>query len=168
MEKGPAHSSSIRQQFEEIFHTFYPRVKAFALRMLHSEGDAEDITQDIFAKLWSQAEVLPEIRLLDSYIFRMVKNSVLNHIRHRNLGRIYFEKSVERFADMYELLHARETEAIIDSVVEAMPPQRKNIFVMSRSEGLSNQEIANRLGISRRTVDCHIMLVLTQLKKSLK
>lgn len=64
-----------------------------------------------------------------------------------------------------EELYARELSLLIDIAVEKMPPQRRNIFIMSRKDGLSNEEIAQRLNISKRTVENHMTQALAELRK---
>lgn len=70
--------------------------------------------------------------------------------------------------DLEEQLFTSELQALINHKVDQMPPQRRQIFRMSRTEGLSNEEIANRLNINKRTVENHLTVALADLRKILK
>ena len=78
---------------------------------------------------------------------------------------IFYKIWTNRETISEEELYARELSLLIDIAVEKMPPQRRNIFIMSRKDGLSNEEIAQRLNISKRTVENHMTQALAELRK---
>lgn len=73
--------------FERLFNRLYPRVKLFAMQLLKHEDEAEDVAQNVFAKLWEMPEKWSEDNL-DSYVFVMTRNHVLNVIRYRKIHEI--------------------------------------------------------------------------------
>lgn len=153
------------EAFKTLFGFFYPKVKGFLVKFLKDEVVAEDISQDIFVKIWSYRETLPDIRSFNTYIYRMTRNAALNHIRggHRQIDisgiSILDEKDIE--AEYF----IKEKELLIRLAVEQMPPQRQRIFKMSREQGLSNDDIAIRLGISKKTVENNISIALKELRE---
>lgn len=159
------------QAFKSLFLHYFPRIKGFISGLLQNEEEAEDISQDIFVSMWQNREKLTEIENLNAYLYRIAKNTVLRHIERSLLFNDYqriIEQAHYRSPDndsIEEDLYARELEFIISVAVEKMPPQRKRIYKMSRTEGLSNDEIAERLSISKRTVENHLTSALADIRK---
>lgn len=161
-----------KKNFEQFFMVTFPKVKAFAWKILKSEDDAEDIAQDIFVKLWSNPELWDNVETWNSYIYTMVRNHIYNFLKHKSVEFDYQEQlsredSPSFETDTHDQLYAKEIELLIKLTLDNMPEQRKRIFVMSRRKGMSNQEIADALQISVRTVERHIYLALQDLKKTI-
>lgn len=161
-------------RFRVFFDRNYPKVKTFAFRLLKSEEDAEDVAQDIFVKLWERPELWMERNGMDSYLYTVVRNNLYNFLKHRCVENNYMETASEwmkmsppehpRPDDEMEL---RELELQIMMSVERMPEQRRRVFIMSRKYGMSNKEIAEKLGLSVRTVEQHLYKALQDLKKTI-
>ena len=149
-----------KRKFEQFFILTFPKVKAFAWKILHSEEDAEDIAQEI----WENKETW------DSYIYTMARNQIYNFLKHQSVELNYQEKLSQENSpsyefDMYDKLYAKELQLLIKLTLDNMPEQRRKVFSMSRQRGMSNQEIADNLQLSVRTVERHIYLALQELKK---
>ena len=159
-----------KRKFEQFFILTFPKVKAFAWKILKSEEDAEDVAQDIFVKLWDNPNLWEDKDALDSYIYTMVRNHIYNFLKHKSVEFNYQEKVVQEGTitndfDIHDNLYAKELQLLIKLTLDNMPEQRRKIFVMSRQRGMSNQEIADNLQLSIRTVERHIYLALQELKK---
>ena len=157
--------------FERIFHKYYPMVFCFIKGMLKDEGRAEDIAQDIFTKLWINRFRLDEDTSLKNYLCVMARNEALNVLKSKRVKSIVLQPDVQEpkilepaVEDVYNV---SEMEDRLRKDIEAMPPQRRLIFKMSRYENLSNLEIAIRLNLSVRTVEKHIQLALKDLRRSM-
>lgn len=153
---------------------YYPRVRAFALGMLKNGDDADDLAQMVMMKVWLKRDLFCEVDNFDSYMFRLTKNSVLNFIASK---RVEFAELADDLVDNRASavsfnpeaqMVARDTGVIIDMVVGKMPPQRQEVYRLSREQQLSNDEIALRLGITRKTVENHLNLALNDIRKALK
>ena len=144
-----------RAVFDRLFEMLYPKVKYFVLGMCHDEDEAENLTQDIFLKLWTKRERLRGIDDLDAYIFTVAHHETLNFIRH----------SLTLTMTPIGNAAVSRDSGMVYAEISHMPEKRRKIFLMSREEGLSNQEIADRLGISRRTVEAHISAALRDLRR---
>lgn len=165
-------TESYRKEFEEIFIQYFPKVRTFAAILLKSEQEAEDIAQDIFVKLWEQPD-LWEGNLVRNYLYTMVKNHVFNRIKRKNIESKYINsrmnqhslEEITEFKDPLNEIYVQELQLLLRLSLEQLPDKRRQIFEMSRFENLSNNEIAERLNLSVRTVEQHIYLVLKDLKK---
>ncbi len=165
----------LARQFEIIFTTHYSAVKYFAINLLKSEEDAEDIIQDVFAKLWTQPEVWLENKDIGQYIYDMTKNTTFNFIKRKRLEQSYQEQLSQKYL-IEDLLKSEDTldpiyykESTINHPPNSRPPSRtpqKSFFEMRRINNMSNMEIAQALNISVRTVEHQIYLTLLEIKKN--
>lgn len=157
--------------FEILFKAFYPRVKSFALGMIKNPYEAEEIAQNVFLKVWTNREKLKSTYSLSSYIFTIVHNEVYDFFREKHYQLGYQQNIRSNIPNLqYEIdseYNIKEIKAIVNRTLEEMPPQRRTIFKMSREQFLSNEEIAQALGLSKRTVEKHIGLALATIKKNL-
>ena len=160
--------------FSKLFKNNYSKVKYFAYVLLKSEPDAEDVAQEVFARLWERQNIwLDNEREFDSYLLIMTRNIALNIYKHEQVRQEYMEyhmvKSVSSQIDydFFERFHYREMLGIIYSALAAIPDRRRRVFELSRFHGKSHKEIAVIMGISVHTVERQIYLTLTELRKTI-
>ena len=137
---------------------------------MKSEPVAEDLAQDVFIIIWEKREKLVAVKSINSYIYRIAKNVTLNYIEHQYVEKKYMEQYVNEEdvgQSIEEDLLARETELLVQLTVNNMPSQRKKIYRMSREEGLKNDEIAEKLNISKKTVENHLNIALKEIRKAI-
>ncbi len=157
--------------FQRVFSMFQPKVHAFAFGLIKNATDADDITQLVFIKLWTNHAKLSEVENLDAYIFGITKNTVLNFIAKNRQPEIDLDclrETRATGATPQEQIEASDLKLLIDMVVEQMPQQRQAVYRLSREEGLSNDEIAQQLGIQKKTVENHLNLALGEIREMLK
>lgn len=158
--------------FDFIFHYYYSGLCAFAEKITGNEETAEDIVQDLFVTLWIKNEQISISTSLKNYLFTSVKNRSLDFLENekrkqkklRNLS--YSKELPENLSNLW--FAESELAQIVEESLNKLPPRCKEIFVMSRFEGLKNQEIADKFGISKRTVELQISNALKSLRYSLK
>ena len=143
--------------YEQLFVRYYPTLLRFIHGMLKDNHMAEDIAQNIFMKLWIHREKLDSTQSLKNYLFVLAKHEIFN---------IFKAKRTTMLSLLPQLNYAELNELLIKNISK-MPPQRQLIFRMRRCEHLSNREIAERLGLSVRSVDKHIELALKDLHNSI-
>lgn len=160
-------SKGYEDSFKYIFHKYYSKVKAFSYGFLKDTDDAEDLTQLIFIKLWEKRKIFASVDNFDSYLFTLSKHTILNYIETRHFIPIDLEEIPETSETVtpHEEAIANELQLLIDLAVDNMPPQRKLIYKLSRQEGITNDEIAVKLGIHKKTVENHLNHALKELKK---
>lgn len=158
------------QVLDKIMDVNGPKVYAFIRKMTKSDMDAEELTQDVFVQVWENREEIHSPETFYAYLFTVARNVTINFLRKNKPETVDIEDlvivgevipKVESIYDMKELYLAIMLE------VDKMPPQRKKIFEMSRFEGMTHEQIAEALGISRNTVSNHITVALKQLKDAL-
>jgi RNA polymerase sigma-70 factor (ECF subfamily) len=163
---------NLSKEFEAFFIENYPKVKTFARHLLMREQDAEDIAQDIFLKIADRPAIWRDPEQSGKYLFTMTKNYIFNVIKHRNIERKHevrakIENNIAEEFELTDGLHAHEIELLLQHAIEQLPPQRKEVFLLSRIEGLSHAAIAEKTHLSVRTVERHLYLALKDLKKML-
>jgi len=168
--------SRLKQQdkivFDFIFNYYYAGLCVFAKQFICSTEAAEDIVQDFFVSLWIKASDITINDSLRSYLFSSVKHRCLDSIRHNKVRERYEEKiiveSTEASDDSFNLFVESELRDAINESLEKLPPRCREIFSLSRYYGKSNQQIAEKLGLSKRTVELQISNALKILRVELK
>ena len=159
---------------EALFKRFYKPLRAYAFRFVNDKDLAEDIVQDVFYELWRRRESIRfEDEAVKSYLFRAVYTHALNALNKKQQGVYPLEPDIlEQYVSSYmqnseQSLLLKELEEEIMSYINTLPPQCHKIFMLSRSYGLKNREIAEQQGISVKAVEKQISKALYGLKQHL-
>lgn len=141
-------------QFRTLFQKFYPDMVKVALFYVRDNAAAEDITQEVFAKLWENFNRTESIENLKGYLQYAVKNRSLNYLGHLQV--------VDKYQQAY-LQHLKEDEQspeeyihLVQKLLSQLPEKRRKVLEMSVVESMSYQEISIELNISVNTVKDHI------------
>lgn len=166
--------------FDEMYTIYFPKLVRFSQTYLFLQEDAENVVQDIFLKLWENRELLSFEGNFNAYLFTIVKNRCIDILRKecREGSERYFFSPVERQELEFKLYSLQkfdensfsffEMERILQQAIESLPERCREIFRLSRMEGLQNKEIAARLGISVNTVEGQMSIALRKLRVALK
>lgn len=162
-------SDGSTKAFDALFLAYYPKVLQFVMRFCNDKQEAENIVQDLFMNLWIKKNVLEGIKDLDNYLYISARNAAIRYVKRSFV--CYDESRANDvpsdMANGHMKLCYEELYGFIMHEIASMPEQRRRIFMMSRVDGMSNAEIAERLGISKRTVETHISLAIATIKKLL-
>ena len=146
--------------FETVFKKHYQTLCNYACGILKDMDDAEEVVQSIFLKFWEQREEIEINVSLKSYLYRAVHNTCLNRLKHLKIQETYRQYVGDYLENTYDsatdILDKVELENRIANALEKLPEQCRLIFKMSRFEELKYQEIADRLGLSIKTVENQI------------
>jgi RNA polymerase sigma-70 factor (ECF subfamily) len=157
---------------EELFNYYYPRLLNFSRKFLKIEEGIDDIIQEVFIKIWQNRKNIKNTATFNSFIFTITRNLLLNELRSRlNNEKTRDEIRNLSIAQEYSSLEEIEYNDVkekVEQLIDTLPERQKEIFVLSRTEGLSHKEIAEKLGINTKTVEYHITLAVKYLKDNLK
>lgn len=155
--------------FEKIYLHFFNPLRTFLYTLLRSMEQAEEVCQDTFANLWHNREEIDPGKNIKSYLYTICKRQALNLIRGRKVHDTYTQRAMHGGEpdDSGDVVVARETELLINLMVSRMPKQRRKIFELSRYDGLSNDEISQKLGISKNAVEKQISFALKDIREIL-
>ena len=157
--------------FEKLFHKYYAPLCLYVCHFLGNKEKAEEIVQELFVKIWIKRHALNIETSVENYLFRSVKNQCLNEVQHQKAKQKYVRATTEGLmngtdsSSCFMEVNLREK---IKKSIEALPEKRREIFCMSREEGMKYREIADALGISVKTVEVHMGLALKQLREMLQ
>ena len=161
-----------KQALEKLYDFYYPRLYSFSKKILKIEDGIDDILQEIFLKIWQNRKKIKQAQTFDSFIFTITKNLLLNELRSyladQRRRQLIFERSVSEEYQLLEQIEYSELQKQIEQIISSLPPQQREVYQMSRTEGLSHKEIAQKLNISTKTVEYHISQSIKTLKKRLQ
>lgn len=152
-----------KNSYSDFFRASYEHYVRFAYRYVKSKDQACDLVQEAFVKLWKNREQLDPSRSLRSYMYTIVRNLCLNHIRdHKNRfesleGNDRSHNALIIHQEQDNDSYIEQTVQIIEKLIELLPDRQREAFELSRFDGLRHDEIAEVMHISARTVNNHIV-----------
>jgi RNA polymerase sigma-70 factor (ECF subfamily) len=157
--------------FEQVFKTHFKRLHAYAFTILRDEAEAEEMVQQVFFKLWDRNENLSLSGSVSAYLYRAVHNESLNYIKRQKVRsdhQLHIAYSMKNEVENpAKKILTGELEKKIHSALNELPEQCRTIFQMSRFDELKYREIADKLGISVKTVENQMGKALKMLREKL-
>jgi len=144
------------ESFRKIYEYYRPKIFLFALRLTKSKSEAEEVVQEAFVRLWEKREQVKIEKKFNAYILTITKNLVLDGLKKAAYDKtiqqkIYQNMQALRNATVDQLIE-KELTRLHQQAVNRLSPQKKVVFILSREEELSYEEIAEKLGVSKNTV----------------
>lgn len=155
-------ANSDQKAFTRLVDLYWNKVYGHALAYAKSSPRAQEITQDVFLQVWNKREALKEVRDFKNFLFILGRNQIVSALR-KKLDDLSSHDPVETPEDVLlpdQQLEYKQAHNKIMEAIEKLPPTRKTVFKMSRLEGMTYEEIGQKLNISRNTVKEHIILAL--------
>src|SRR5213594_3288051 len=149
--------------FEALYRAYWQRLYTFAFRYVHSQEDAEDVTQEVFLRIWRGRAHWAPVGPVRNYLYLSVRNAARDRLQRAVVARRWRVRQVGEgtAAEIEPTLEAAELGATVEQALGDLPPKRSAVCKLRLIEGLSYAEIADRLGICEKTVE-------TQLARGLK
>nr|WP_321357223.1 RNA polymerase sigma-70 factor [uncultured Draconibacterium sp.] len=158
--------------FDTIYNMYCHKLHQFVIRYLKQEEDAEEIVQEVFIKIWESREKIKNHASFESFLFTISYNATISLLRKRlseSKSKEYL-KSIQQIQNantVVDELQFNELNEKVQRLLEQLTPRQKEIFILSREEGLTHKEIAQRLKISENTVKNHLVTSLKFLKSNM-
>lgn len=157
-----------QEAFEQLYERHWFQLYQSAFYLLRETGAAKDIVQDIFIWVWENRKDL-HISNVKAYLKSAVRFKVANYIRSGNIREGFFNELVaitssELAPSGDEAAHIKELQRIIHEAILQLPEKCREVYLLSKEEGLSNRQIAERLGISIKTVEAQMTIALKRLR----
>ena len=147
--------------FEQIYKFYSPRLYGNLIKLLKSEPIAAEILQDSFVKIWELRETIDVDKSFRSYLFRISENKVYDRFRkiasYKKFATLVLNGSAEEYSHVEEGLTQKETRKVLEGLVNALPQQRRRVFMLCKIEGKSYKQASKILGISTSTISDHIL-----------
>ncbi|MBO9635354.1 MAG: RNA polymerase sigma-70 factor [Chitinophagaceae bacterium] len=148
--------------FEEIYQRYHKPVYAYLMGFLKDSAMAEELTHEVFMKVW---EIRGQVELhtsFSSYLFRICHNKAINALQkiavdNKLRARILLHLQSQSSPDISNAASLQEYDRLLENALESLPPQRRKVFLLCREEGKTYDETAAQLGISRNTVKEHMV-----------
>jgi len=166
--EGTTNSEQNLKEFEELFRTYFTQLCQFALKFTRGDLDeAKEIVQLVFIKIWEKYDSLDRDLNFRSYLFTAVNNRGLNYIRDRKKIIDLDSISLPDSGDYNTSIEAQELERAIILGINNLPPKCRQIFELSRFEGLKYKAIAEKLDLSVKTIEVQMSKALKILREHL-
>lgn len=157
--------------FTEIYDRYKGVLYQHGLNMLKDRDEAKDILQELFTSIWTNRDSIQIQTNLSGYLYKCLRNRVLNQIAHRHVESKYI-LSLEKFIARGEYItdhrvRERQLAELIEKEIDALPPKMREVFRLSRVSNLSHKEIAEELSLSEQTVRTQVRNALRLLRVKL-
>ncbi|MHC1703029.1 MAG: RNA polymerase sigma-70 factor [Tenuifilaceae bacterium] len=160
------------QEFEKLFKLFYSPLCHYANKFLKDMDVAEEIVQEFFYNYWKNRATMNIQVSLKSYMYRAIRNNSLKYLEHlavvKKYENNYRETNTIEASSNVDVLELNELNEIIEATLNELPERCRQIFKLSRFEGLKYNEIAEKLSISIKTVEANMGRALQLFRKNLK
>lgn len=157
--------------FNELFHKYSQKIYNFSIKHIKREEDVKDLIQEIFITIWNKRKDIDEKKSFNGYLFAITLNAIRKYFRKKSTNNKLVHKWLEEIEPYSNItaqtIEYNELAKMADELIEKLPPRRRMIFLLSRKDGLTNEEIAGILEIKKKTVENHLNLALSYLRKKL-
>jgi RNA polymerase sigma-70 factor (ECF subfamily) len=158
-----------KDAYQKLFEKYAPRIYRFAFSYLKNKPDAEELVQNVFLKIWEKRNLLDSSQNIKAFVFKVAVNTIYDFIRKKNMEYAFEDYARLNYSpgedSTWHSIIFEEMQQNLRQLVSQLPEQQQKIFQLSKLDGLSNDEIARQLNLSKRTVENHLYRALAFLKK---
>jgi len=160
-----------KADFETLFRSQYSHLCSYANLFLKDLDSAEEVVQEVMFRIWTNRSTLKIETSMHSYLFRAVRNGCMNVLKHQNVRQEYRNRKEhagpENQQSREDEIIVAELEQKIREAIDHLPLERRKVFIMSRYEGMTYSQIAEKLEISVKTVENQMGKALKSLREEL-
>ncbi len=160
------------EAFRQLFLTYSPRIYNYCRKFFSAKEDAEEIVQIVFTAVWENRLQIDENKPFSAYIFTIARNWIFNTLKkkayfQRFIDYVLIQGNESNFLTEDEVIF-NELHGIVEKCIGELPPRRREIFVLSRQNGLSYKEIARKLSVTESTVNTQITKSIDYIHRKLQ
>ena len=164
-------TTSSEQKIKELFDNHFHHLVLHSYKLINDYSQSEEIVQDVFVKVWQNFEQIGHVSDFKAYLYKAVRNSSLNYLRHIKIRQKYNEEVANTFDDVEnpaeESIVETENNNRIHQAINKLPENWKEAIVLSKYDKLKYHEIADKMNISQKTVEKYISKALQFLRREL-
>lgn len=158
-----------KSAFTKLYANYAPRIRAFALRWSKNSILAEDVTQEVFIRLWNERENIRQTNSINSLLFTIASNTLINAF-HKTINSPIFEDYLKHVDSLpsggnFDPMEYSNFLNAITCFIDRMPPTRRKVVKLSKLDGLSNKEIADALSLKEQTVKNQLSIGVKELRE---
>ncbi|RKE55411.1 RNA polymerase sigma factor [Sphingobacterium detergens] len=157
-----------REGFSDVYEQYWEDILRYVMRIIPDESEACDIVQESFLALWEVRKDIPKLRSIKAYLYIISRNLAFKHLRLRldNQEAInsYVDRYTEKFHSIDKVLESKELNSLLEAEISRLPEKMREVFLLSRKQHLTYQQIAEKLNISDKTVKKQIYKALKHLR----
>ncbi len=165
-----------QKALERLFSIYFPRLNDFARNVVKDDVISQDIVQEVFVKVWERKAEIESINL-EAYLFRLVRNRCIDYIKHLKVisNRMQEIHISSKYEELYRIdfvgdepyvLIEQELKLKIEKTIQSLPDRCREVFILSRMNGLKNKEIAEKLDINIKNVERHLNRALQSFREN--
>lgn len=162
-------SEGDEKAFRILFDRYWDNIYGVAFAFTKSKMIAEEMVQDIFLKIWIKKDLLNSIQKIDAYLFRVAKNHIYNELRKKIKEEPFNEHIINYFREIgnspEQLLIFKESEKLVNLAIENLPARQQLVYRLGREQGMSQDEISEKLQISKNTIKRHMNQALKSIRQ---
>lgn len=150
------------EAFRQLFDAYLPKLTGYLNAIIKFPDVAEEIAMDVFTKIWLGRDMLPQVKNTDAFFFTIAKNKAIDYLRSvagkpgiQQETWLHAQALTESDLADYQL-RQREFQAALLHAVDQLSPQRRKIFLLSREEGMTHEQISRVTGLSKATINNHL------------
>ncbi len=158
--------------FDQIYEFYSHKLFSFIFKIIKNEAEADDIVQEVFVKIWESRDKLGDYKLLNSYLFTIAYNNSIDLIRKRINSNKYLEhlknsSVIFTTPSLISEIEYSELNSKVEKLIADLPERQKQVYILHKEKGLTYPEIAEQLGISKNTVENHMVKALKYLRHNI-
>ncbi len=165
-----------QKALELLFSIYFPRLNDFARKVVMDDMISQDIVLEVFVKVWEKRAEIESINM-EAYLFRLVRNRCIDYIKHLKVvkNQMHEIQLSSKYEELYRIdfvgnepyvLIEQELKIKIEKTIHALPERCREVFILSRMNGLKNKEIADRLNINIKNVERHLSRALQSFREN--
>jgi RNA polymerase sigma-70 factor, ECF subfamily len=155
-----------QKALELLFSVYFPRLNDFAKKVVKDDSISQDIVQEVFVKIWEKRAAIESLNI-EAFLFKLVRNRCIDYIKHIKVvnNRMQEIQISTQYEELYRIdfvgnepyvLIEQELKIKIEKTILDLPDRCREVFTLSRINGLKNKEIAEKLGINIKNVERHL------------